>query len=113
MSNVFVSINYKDLRQVLGGNSGPVYQGVARAARDLRDLADRYTPVDTGRLASSLKVEIGTVNGFAAARVGSSNDVEYAIFVHNGTRKTRRRWPQGRPFLTRAARELFGPNFTT
>jgi hypothetical protein len=108
---VFVSIDYKDLRQVLGGNQGPVYQGVSRAARELRDLADRYTPVDTGRLASSLKVEMGTVNGFAAARVGASNDVEYAIYVHNGTRRSKR-FRQGRPFLTRAARELFGPNFT-
>ncbi len=108
---VFVSIDYKDLRSVLGGSQGPVYDGVRRAANELRDRADRYTPVDTGRLASSLKVEMGTANGFATARVGASNDVVYAIYVHNGTRRSRR-FPQGRPFLTRAARELFGPNFS-
>jgi hypothetical protein len=109
---VFVSIEYQDLRSVFGGPQGPVFEAVRNAAEALRDRADRYTPVRTGRLASSLAVEMGTVNGFASARVGASNNVEYAIYVHNGTRNTRRRWPQGRPFLTRAASELFGTNFT-
>jgi hypothetical protein len=103
---VSVRIDYKDARTVLGGPSGPLYAAVRNQAETLRGVADRYTPVDTGRLASSLMVEMSLVRGVPVARVGSSNDVKYAIWVHNGTRRMRRR-----PFLTRAARELFGPNF--
>jgi len=63
---------------------------IAAAEKDLRVRANRVlnaarrgAPVDEGRLRSSLHVEFITVDGVPVARIGSN--LEYAIFVHEGT----------------------------
>lgn len=60
-------------------------------------LIDRYakqvTPVDTGRLRSSISAEFPIADKGKTAMIGTHN-VRYAKFVHDGTRKMR-----GRPFM--------------
>ena len=52
-----------------------------------------YSPVDTGRLRSSIFTVVGHLNATVAT------NTEYAIYVHDRT-----------PFLTTAAREVVGTN---
>ena len=136
MANVAVRIDYKDAKSVLGGPSGPLYAAVRNQSEALRQRAVRYTPVNKivglgGQLRNSLTVEMSLVNGVPVGRVGAANDVKYAIWVHNGRGPIRARGKalrfevpggrivyaksvkgvKGRPFLTRAAGELFGTNF--
>lgn len=51
--------------------------------------------IDTGRLRASINTQIFRRNGLPGARIGTN--VEYAIFVHNGTR-----YMEKNPFLTDA-----------
>lgn len=62
---------------------------------------DRHTEiVDTGRLFDSIDAEVKRVSQNAVdIRVGS-NDVPYAVWVHNGTRKLK-----ARHFITDAVQE--------
>lgn len=59
------------------------------------------TPVDTGRLRSSIVTDIGNLHARVAPHVN------YAVFVHEGTK-----YMKGRPFmslgLTKASIKLFG-----
>jgi len=57
-------------------------------AEDVRDLAQSFAPVDTGRLQGSINAEGGTV----------ATDVEYAAFVEYGTSDT-----PAQPFMRPAA----------
>lgn len=64
---------------------GPVYRDMLRRGIRVQNGARRRVNVDTGRLRSSLNVEGPIVrNGAAGVRVGTN--VEYAIYVHEGTR---------------------------
>lgn len=76
-----------------GAPGGRVYQDTLRRGILVQNGARVRCPVDTGRLRSSINVEGPViVNGVAGVRVGTI--VEYAIFVHEGTR-----YMVGRPFL--------------
>lgn len=60
-------------------------------------LARRASPVDTGRLRSSIFYEIRPLFG------SISTDTEYAVYVHDGTRHI-----TGRPFMKEAADQVAG-----
>jgi HK97 gp10 family phage protein len=70
-------------------------------ARYTERYAKQVTPVDTGRLRTSIGYEMGNME----ARVGTHN-VKYATFVHEGTSKMR-----ARPFL-KWGFEFAGRKFT-
>lgn len=64
---------------------------VVQLSFEIERESKKVTPVDTGRLRSSIVTEIGGAG--LKATVGP--DVYYDIFVHEGTRKMR-----ARPFMT-------------
>jgi len=66
----------------------------------ISDQARFNCPVDTGNMRSKIKFE--TDNNDLKATIGTE-DVDYAIFVHQGTRKQS---PQ--PFLVQALDEILG-----
>lgn len=67
---------------------------------------DRHGPdghtaiLETGRLVESIDANVQRVSQNAVDIEVGSNDVPYAIFVHNGTRKLK-----GRPFIRDTLRE--------
>ncbi|WP_199736583.1 HK97 gp10 family phage protein [Micromonospora sp. HM5-17] len=71
-----------EMRQLLTGPVGPVVSFVRSVARRVRTRAVLKCPVDTGRLRSAHREEVGVrlgqVYGFVV------NDVEYAEYVHDG-----------------------------
>lgn len=84
------------------GSTGPTGPVEGAMARDLWRRGNRVVtqakrdcPVDTGRLRSSIDINLVNRNGSVVIRVGS--DVQYARYVNDGTR-----YMAGRPFLTNA-----------
>lgn len=80
--------------------------GVSGGEKDLRvranrvlNAARRAAPVDQGNLRASIGVEFTVVMGDAVARVGSN--LEYAIYVHQGTGIY---GPRGAPIFPRSGR---------
>lgn len=88
--------NTSGVLTVRGPASGAMARDLMRRGRKVEAQAKRDAPVDTGRLRASIKVEEGTSTG---SRVGVTigSDVNYARWVHDGTRYMR-----ARPFLLRA-----------
>jgi hypothetical protein len=89
----------------LGASPGVVRYMTARgvqvqsAARErLRESPRR---IDTGTLINSIQVEVRVVGTIVIVRIGTN--VEYAIFVHDGTR-----FMAANPFLADAVRRVFG-----
>lgn len=77
----------------LAAPGASVYRDMLRRGIRVQNGARRRVNVDTGRLRSSINVEGPVVRGGGAGvRVGTN--VEYAIYVHEGTRRMR-----GNPFL--------------
>lgn len=72
------------LAEVLSAPNGPVGLDLARRANQVLGHAVRLCPVDTGRLRSSLRWSMAKDAHGLAAIVGT--DVNYAIYVHEGTR---------------------------
>jgi hypothetical protein len=74
--------------RVLARPGGPVERDLelralavqAAAKQRLRQSPER---IDTGNLINSIQIRIYYRNGFPVARIGT--DVEYSVFVHNGT----------------------------
>ena len=75
-----------------------INSALKRAVRKSALLVERYSkmrsPVDTGRLRSSIRTRI---DDFTAT---VSPTVNYAIFIHDGTRNMR-----ARPFMTQGAED--------
>lgn len=71
------------LNQLLESPSGGVARDLLRRANAVENQAKRLCPVDEGRLRASIRREIGTDDGELVVRVGTN--VEYAMFVHEGT----------------------------
>ena len=82
--------------------NGALYQDLKRRGNAVLRKARADCPYQTGNLSKSLTVEMGSENGLPIARVGSRGPVEYALFVHNGTRRMK-----GRPFLANAIPEAY------
>lgn len=72
-----------EIARLMGGPDGLVWRDVYRRGNRVLNAARRLCPVDEGRLRSSLAVEMRSVRGAPAARIGSN--LPYAIFVHEGT----------------------------
>jgi hypothetical protein len=88
---------------LLQTESGPVGRHLFATGKLVEGAAKRRTPVDTGRLRASITTALFKVpyDPYLACRVGT--DVEYAPYVHEGTR-----YVTGRPFLEDALREVVG-----
>lgn len=106
MTTVKITLDRSTLAAMLGPNdsgvltvrgplAGCVARDLMRRGYKVEAQAKRDAPVDTGRLRASIKTEAFTRDGLPGARVGS--DVNYARWVHDGTRYMR-----ARPFLLRA-----------
>lgn len=90
--NVTIRFDADGLRELLESEHGPVAKDLARRANKVSNQAKRLCPVDTGRLRSSITMDLGQDGDGLFAMVGTN--VNYAEFVEFGTRYTR---PQ--PFL--------------
>lgn len=72
------------LTQLFDSTEGPIGKELARRAIKVESAAKRGTPVDTGRLRSSMTHELGREGGDLVARIGTN--VDYAVHVEFGTR---------------------------
>lgn len=87
--------------RLLKSVSGPVGRMLARYAALVETAAKARCPVDTGRLRSSITWRMELDGEGLVAIVGTS--VEYAIYVHEGTR-----YMAGRPFLVDGLHAVLG-----
>jgi HK97 gp10 family phage protein len=88
-------------KRLLASTGGPVGQLIARLCVKVESAAKARCPVDTGRLRSSITWRVETDSDGVVGIVGTS--VEYAIYVHEGTRHM-----AGRPFLVEGLRQVMG-----
>jgi hypothetical protein len=72
------------MRALLTGPVGPVVSFVRGVTRKVRTRAVLTCPVDTGRLRNAHTEQVGVRRGAVYGMV--TNDVEYAEYVHEGTR---------------------------
>lgn len=87
--------------RLLRSTTGPVGRMLARYAALTETAAKARCPVDTGRLRSSITWRMEIDSDGLVAIVGTN--VEYAIYVHEGTR-----YMAGRPFLLEGLRQALG-----
>lgn len=88
----YVVLRNGELDKMLRSESGAVGQAMMRHGQKVLNRARTLCPVDTGRLRGSLAMEVGRDNDEVVVRVGTN--VEYARYVHDGTR-----YMEPRPFL--------------
>jgi HK97 gp10 family phage protein len=88
-------------KRLLASTSGPVGQLIARLCVKVESAAKARCPVDTGRLRSSITWRIESEHDGVVGIVGTN--VEYAIYVHQGTRRM-----AGRPFLLEGLKQVLG-----
>lgn len=79
-----VILDKQALDKVLRSADGPVMRDTTKRAYRVHRRAAEECPVDEGRLRSSLQVRFGRDARGPFALVGT--DVEYALFVHEGTK---------------------------
>ncbi|WP_349876203.1 hypothetical protein ABIH81_18860 [Micromonospora sp. HUAS YX12] len=72
-----------EMRQLLTGSTGQVVSFIRSVTRKVRTRAVLTCPVDTGRLRSAHREEVGVRAGHVYGFV--ENEVEYAAAVHDGT----------------------------
>lgn len=70
-------------------------KATTKAALQVEREAKGFTPVDTGRLRSSIMTSLGLGPLGVSAKVATN--VEYAIYVHEGTKRMKKR-----PFMKQA-----------
>lgn len=78
-----VVLNQKALNDLLQSDGSGIARDLMRRANNVENQAKRLCPVDQGRLRASIRRELATDSGELVARVGTN--VEYAMFVHEGT----------------------------
>lgn len=78
-----VRIDQRQLKALLSGRDGPVYQDIMQRGNRVLAEAVRICPTDEGRLRNSLKMEMRLEDGVPVARIGSN--LPYALYVHEGT----------------------------
>lgn len=83
MSRVTVTINEPELDRLLRSPEGDVGQAVRRVVLATRNLAVSKAPVDDGPLRASLRTKFEYGNRYVKGWVYS--DLEYALYVHEGT----------------------------
>jgi HK97 gp10 family phage protein len=72
-----------------------------KSAFEIERAAKILSPVDTGRLRASIATSLGVMNRGITSIV--STNVFYAIYVHEGTKRMRKR-----PFMRQAAESSIG-----
>lgn len=79
-----LSLDRQAINLLLTGPTGPVLRFLRDVTREVRNRAVLRCPVDTGNLRNSIyeRVEVSRIR--ILALVGS--DVDYAAYVHEGTR---------------------------
>jgi HK97 gp10 family phage protein len=82
-----VVINQSEWRDLFESENGPIAKELLRRTIKVENTAKSLTPVDTGRLRSSITHELGREGRRFVARVGTN--VEYAGYVEFGTRRMR------------------------
>lgn len=96
-----ITTNAKNVAKKLGTTPERLAGAMSRAIRKSAFLVERggktKSPVDTGRMRSSISASITSV------RAVIQPNVDYAIFVHEGTRFMR-----ARPFMKEGLREAEG-----
>lgn len=75
--------NDSELQALLTSPSGPVVRDLMRRGQAVENRAKMLCPVDTGRLRASITHELRQEEGLPVVRVGTN--VNYAVFVHEGT----------------------------
>jgi hypothetical protein len=95
--NVKQSYNYGNAKVLFtsptsGVNKNMRARGLATQAAAKQRLRADPRRIDTGLLLNSIQVREYLLGGVRVVRIGT--DVEYAIFVHDGTR-----WMEANPFL--------------
>lgn len=91
-----VTINQGAINQLIRSPNGPIGNRLFTAGVRISNNAKRNAPVDTGRLRSSIQATHPEVRG-NTLRVRVGTNVNYAIFVEEGTRYMR-----GRHYLRNA-----------
>lgn len=81
-----------EARRLLKATESPLGRYLAKIAARVETAAKARCPVDTGRLRGSINWRIEFEGGSLVAIIGTN--VEYAIYVHEGTKHM-----GGRPFL--------------
>jgi hypothetical protein len=99
-------LNRQAVSALLTSPSGPVAKDLYRRglrvqAKAKQELEEWPRRVDTGRLRSSVEVQLITVGGVLAVRIGSN--VFYALYVHDGTGIY---GPKGAPIKPKRAKVL-------
>lgn len=89
------------VRRLVSSPDGMFARELRRRGARVETEAKRRCPIDTGRLRSSIRTELVTVDGQLAAKVGTN--VKYAIFVERGTGIY---GPRGQPIRPVRARAL-------
>jgi HK97 gp10 family phage protein len=87
--------------RLLKATASPTGRMLARYAAKIETASKARCPVDTGRLRSSINWRLEFRGGVLTAIIGTN--VEYAIYVHEGTR-----YMPGRPFLVEGMRQVLG-----
>lgn len=82
-ARVDVRISPAQMRDLLGGSTGPVYAEIQMRGNRVLRQSRRLVPVDQGTLKASLTMEMRVSRGVPIAVVGSN--LKYAIYVHEGT----------------------------
>ncbi|WP_205807534.1 HK97 gp10 family phage protein [Micromonospora sp. HNM0581] len=82
-TDVRIDLNAGEIRRLLYGPVGPVVRFIRSVARRVRTRAVLTCPVDTGRLRTAHREEVGVRAGRVYGFV--ENTAEYAAAVHDGT----------------------------
>lgn len=87
-----IVFNQAELDELFGSPEGPAGKHLKKLGVRVQRAAKRLSPVDTGRLRSSIAEELGRDGQGLVERIGTN--VEYAPHVEFGTRRMR-----AQPFL--------------
>ena len=97
---VTVKLHRSAINAFLYSPGGPITRNVRKLGHDVRRVAQRRVPKDTGKLASSITVTTGASMGLVYAEIGSN--LPYALWRHEGTGI----YGSGRPIRPKRARAL-------
>ena len=83
--NITVTFDRSEWLSLLRSPVGPVFRDLQLRGTAVKNKAQRLCPVAPGggRLRTSIEVEMAVERGAPVARVGTN--VEYALYVHEGT----------------------------
>jgi len=83
MAGITVVYDRTEIRSLLTSPQGPVWRDIQRRSRNVQNLARRKAPADTGTLKRSIITSMEERDGFPVGVV--SSNLEYALYVHEGT----------------------------